>query len=267
MATDKVFDLWYIVASCKADLDLDSTKHDLRFLKWAIDGFRDLNESGVLETYKSVRLTVNKNGTVDLPDDYEDYTKVGLCEHGYIINFVANDTICLVPPKVDCCLDAVKEAERCCRDGNFGAGGYLNDGWYGNQWYYLPSFHNGQFTAGIYGLGAGFYNAGFRVNDADRTIQFDKFLCAKEIILEYRSNGGIDKGNAYIPDFAIKALRHYVHWQRCMFSRDPLEKRDTEMHRFRYQRNLKRIVAQINALTASELLDIVRSSFHQAAKR
>jgi len=262
------FDLWYIVNSCKMDIDLDNTKHDLRFLKWAIDGFRDMNEAGVLNnTYKTLRLKVNDDNTVDYPKDYESYTKLGFICGDQIINFKANDNISLAPPKVDCNDQIIKEACDCVNTGNFNSNTF-SYGYWNTNWQYIPYFHNGQFTAGFYGLGEGFNTAEFREDPENARFKFGHGIHGfKEVVLEYKSTGGLENGNTYIPESAIKCLRSYVHWQRCLFSKDPAEHRDHDLHRRRYQRNIKRVVASINAMTAVEILDIVRSSFHQLPKR
>ena len=266
----KIYDLWYIVASVKADIDQVDTKHDVKFMKWAIDGFRDMNEAGVLPCYKSVRLPINADGTVDWPDDYEDYSKIGLCVNGRIINFTLNQSLCLAPPNTDCCGQTLPDLSAVVYSPDFVppmASGYWN--W---QWYYLPSFHNGQFVAGMFGVGEGFSIGQFAVDAANRRFKLNfeavaKFATQHEIVLEYKSNGGIDEGNAYIPEFAIKALRSYVHWQRCLFSKNPADNQFMETHRRRYQRNIKRIVAQVNGMTTTQILDIIRASIYQMPKR
>jgi hypothetical protein len=195
-------------------------KHFMKFFQWATNGYREMNKANVIQsTIKSVNLPLNEFNEAILPGDYYDYIKIGLCCHGYIVNFDKNDSICL-ERKAPCCIEDIK----CCMDTVNNGNAYL---WFfGNswQWGYMPYQHNGQFTAGYYGRGEGFYHGGYRIDAEKGVIKFDKCVRAEHVVLEYQSSGGIEQGNAFVPDMCIEALRHYVQWQRCMFSRDPAER-------------------------------------------
>lgn len=266
MNEGKQYDLVYTVASVKADLGINDTRRDLQFQKWAIDAFRDLNSFGVLPTTITGRFKMNEDRTVDLPADFLDYNKIGLCVGHRIINFTANESLCLAPPALNCCGETIDQAISAIRDPlSWPALGE----WLNTNWFYLPNFHNGQFVAGMYGQGDGFNMGNFRVNLERRQIQFDRFISPdiQEIVMEYKSSGGLETGNAYIPQDVSEAITHYIHWKRCLFSKIPAEKVDEPRHRKYYTHNVKRIAARVNAMTASEILDIVRSSIFQTPKR
>ncbi len=259
----QVKSLYYIVQQCQADLDMQNTKHSMRFMQWAINGYREMNKANVIQnTIKSTTLILDEHREAILPSDYYDYVRIGVCIQGYIINYDRNDTICHERRREPCTDDEV-----CCTLDNIWAnpqGWWLGNYW---QWGWMPYNHNGTFNAGYYGKGEGFYHGGYVIDEERGIIKFDKRVKCDFVLLEYQSSGGIEEGNAYIPDICIEALRHYVHWQRCMFSRDPAERNNQETHRKRYQREVKRIVAKVNSLTMHQILSEFRASIHQLPKR
>lgn len=233
-----------------------STKHDLKWYSWAIAGFRRLNMANILNTQKTVQLTVDEDNAVFLPPDYVDYMKIGACVNGYIVNFDANDQICL-KRDAPCDCDSITQA--------------LTTDWTNyayNDWCYLPFYNNGQFVSGLYGVGEGFYHGGYKIDHELGKIQFDNYVRISKILLEYQSSGGIEQnGNAYIPEYAVDALRQYVHWQRCKFSRDPIEHGDTAQQKRDFRMAANQALRKVAGITPNEILSIVRSSFHQGPKR
>lgn len=263
-------DLWYIVNMVKMDLGIDSNAHDIRFLKWAVDGYKSLALGNVMKSsIKTERFDVIHNldtgeRYINMPDDFVDYYKIFICIRGYIINLDANDNICIAPPKLNCCgqelADAIDQDVNKCQ---------LYDGynWQGTYWDYFPYWKNGQFVAGMYGRGEGGYRAGYKMDWENRRIVFDKFLKHDEVIIEFKTNGIKSNGNAIVPEGYEQAITDYVHWKRCMFSKDAGEHRDYEEHRKQFQRGVKRLIARSMAMTVVEILDIYRNSIYQAPKR
>lgn len=261
-------DLWYLVSSVKSDIQAKNSNHDLTFYKWAIDWFRELNQVNLLPTLRTAVLDINDDGSVDFPSDYAGWNKIGFPCNGYIINFAVNDRISLVPKTRDCDGKIISSyLDTLCNS-------CVTNQWAadcGDNWYYIPYHHNGQFVAGMYGRGEGFYHGGYRINEEKNQIQLDEYVYKyrglKQVVLEYESNGGIDQGNAYIPDYALNSGRWYIHWQRSLFSIDPAVQRMKADYGRRYQRGIKMIVVKLNSMSAQQILSIVRASIHQLPKR
>lgn len=261
------FDLFYIIDSVKTDRDIDHTKFDVKFHKWTIDVFRKLNAFNLLPTYKSILLDVDpRDNSIRVPNDYIEYTKIGLVSNGKILNLSLNDNISIAQQRYNCCLEAVTELNF-NSNAEMGVPFYSTISWYDWQWYYLPSFHNGQFVAGRYGQGEGFYRGGYREDKANRRIVFDQFLKFPTVCLEYKSSGGIITGNTYLPENAIAPMVNGVHRERCKHSKDPAEHADFALYNREFSRSVKLLAAQEAGLTAGQILDIFRSSIHQLPKR
>lgn len=265
-------DLWYIVSMVKQDLDMDSNTHDIKFFKWAQDGYKEAAHSNVIKNcFKAERIPII-NHRAQLPDDYVDYYKIGICRGGYMLNFTANDGICLAAPKVDCCGEELgtiidQQFNECC----FNSGIPANLPYPYAYWDYSPYFKNGQFIAGMYGRGANVYTGGYRVDLANMEIVLDRCVHADELVLEYKSTGVKDDGNAVVPEGCEKGLQYYVHWQRKLHQVHPkktgIDFSEEDRYRRQFQRSLKRMNARINGLKLIEVQQIIRASIHQAPKR
>jgi hypothetical protein len=261
---DNIYTLEYCVNSTLADIDKTESKAFLRHLKWANDAFRRLNLADGLPTMKTVTLEVDSStNTAILPNDYIEYSKIGLCVNGVLVNFDMNDALCLDSAEADsvcACTDEEITAgiEACCN-------GIGSEG----TWYYpyYSQYHNGQFVAGIYGAGAGFRHGGFKINLEANKIQFDSCVTASEVVLEYKSSGMSTDGNAIVQQTAIPAIEAYIHWKRCKFSKDTMEKRDTEMHRRTWVAESSAMFKRKNALTYSDWLSLFRKLSFQSPKR
>ncbi len=265
-------DLWYVVNSVKMDCGLDGAQHDLRFLKWAVDGVKDMALANVISNASKTErmpVVVDENTGqrfVNLPDNFVDYLKISVCYQGYIVNLDANDNICIAPPKLNCCgqemVDKIDDEIRNWSADNQAV--LANSSYY---WDYFPYWKNGQFVAGMYGRGEGGYRAGYKIDWNNRQIVLDRYLKATEIIVEYKTNGMDDRGNAIIPEGVEDAVIAFVHWKRCLYSKDNNEHSNYKEHKRMYQRQVKRVNARKMAMTVVEILDIYRASIHQGVKR
>lgn len=265
----------YVIGKVKTDFEILGTSQDLRIRSMCCDVFRDMNQFGALPTIQTAILKVDKHGVAEFPDDYQEYYKIGLHHCGRILNLTANDQIALTP-RCDC--HTTQEEFQCCVDdlvgvrqvaGAWGDGGVASGDWsLGQMWNYLPGFHNGQYVAGFYGNGAGVYRGGYRINEQERYIQLEFRGCHdKEIAIEYKSSGGIDTGNAYIPVMAVDCLIYGVKTRLCENSINPAWANKTQLFATRYSKRIKRTISHIHGMTPTEILQIVRSSFTQLPKR
>lgn len=263
-----VYDLHYIVSSVMADLGETDNTNFKQLLKWAIDGYRRVNLGGTFEsTIKTVRLKLDESNATDLPLDYVDYIKIGVCVNGHIINFDYHPNLCIGGARVkkDECGDEV--IINCLSKFENGTA-ELSDY---NRWGYLPYFHNGQHVAGYYGLGEGFNGYGYRIDLANRKIYFSSYVEVDEIILEYRTKGIDSTGNAIVPETAISTLTSFVHWKVNSFPKKGINKRaslnDAMYWENQFRLEWKGMVRRKNALTKDEWLTVIRKSIHQLPKR
>jgi len=263
-----IYDLHYIVSSVMADLGEKDNSKFKQLLKWAIDGYRRLNLAGSFDTtIKTVRLPMSSSNTIDIPLDYVDYIKIGVCINGYLCNFDHHPSLCI---------DEAKYKKNACGDeevintlDNFSKGNVTPSNFI--NWGYTPHFHNGQHVAGYYGLGEGFSGRGYKMDLKNRKIHFSSYVEVDEVILEYKTKGIDSTGNAIIPETAIPVLNAFVHWKRNSFE---VSKRTNRVDlnqamywKNEFQREFKGMTRRENAMTKDEWLTVIRSSIHQLPKR
>lgn len=263
-----VYDLNYVVNSVLADLELPQGRHYIRYLKWANDGFRKMNLAGLMPTIKTKRIAVDKTtNTVALPSDYIEYTKIGLCCGGVILNYSMNKDMCLPEDKANFC-DCDSEAISC-------AIGECNNGYYASPfgWNYYGyagvgyGTGNAGFPMPLYGLGAGFQYGTFRINTQNGTIQLDSCVTAGEVILEYYSTGLGDDGNCTISQSAIPPLTAFVHWQRALNSIAVQDRQMATQRQRLWESEVRSYVRRKESMNKSEWMQLIRKYTYQTVKR
>lgn len=260
----KIFDLHYIVKSVQADLGENHTGNFKRYFKWAIDGYRRIKLANVIPyDFTSVRLTMDENRNwVDLPADYLEYRKIGLCVpfNGteYLLTLDVNDNIC-IPKDHPCdCAVQIPEAVDAITRGDFD--------YFQNYYGYIGYYHNQQFVAGHFGLGEGFYGGGYRIDEENGRIHFDSYITQNDIVLEYRSSGIPENGNARIKETMIPVLVNYVHWMIAKHKRRK-SAIDVRVAKQDFVRELKALNHKKLSFTKAEFLQSDRRSVHQLPKR
>jgi hypothetical protein len=196
----------YIVNLVLMDINENTSVKRKKALQYAILGLTRLNLY-TLDSIRTVYLTQNDNFTVDVPNDYIDYTKIGVVLDGQIITLSLNNDIPF-PDKNKCA--PVNNASKDDTVFNlFGSDYYFPDFGYS----YLDYYRNGQYVGEQYGLGGGLGLFEFRYNPEDRQIAFTDKANNGEIILEYKSSGINKDGSSIVPREAVEPLRRWVHWQ------------------------------------------------------
>lgn len=274
----QVNSLGYVVNQALADVELPATTHFVRFLGWAVKGYKAINLLGMMPNIKTVSIPIDQTTrTAQLPQDFISYIRIGVCCNGIFINFDYNEEICLNGTNMPeaCCANTNEEIANsissiCCNFPN-GASN-CNCGDYGS-WYW-PMWTNGiwDYSVPNFGIGPGYYHGGFRINKELGQIQFDSCVNAESFVMEYIGSGFDDMGNAVVPEDAIPTLVAYVHWQRCLFTRgaDALETRWLRQEAVTHQRQfliyLQDWNHRNNSMNKYDYLDIFRRFTFQAVK-
>ena len=240
-----------IVSLVKIDIGRSDSSKDLQFKKWAIQGWKQIGMFNVAPFFKSVKLKVT-NRKAELPIDYQEYVKIGLCVGGKIMNYTLNEKICLLSDEV-CCVDYQEDFV------NTDLVLFNEKDNFPYRLGYIP-YNEEQVFNGVYGHGNTIYRGGYRINEETRQIVFDFDI--DEIVIEYR--GGED--NAYIPDYCVQALVEYVHLQRCKYTNNPSERAMLQVHKKLWIQQVRIANSKRNGLTAYEILDIFRNSWKQTLK-
>jgi len=238
----------YAVNQCLVDIeDYDMAQYQ-RFLQFANLGYTDLNLF-VTQNVKVAYLKVNDNKTVDLPNDYMDYLKIGVEINGQVWTLTLNDDM-LLPRTTDACGEIIPPDLRAIGDDVDGTKALIpNFGFY-----FAAHFRNGQYIGERYGIGGGFNMAYFRIDHEKRQIVFDSELPDGTIILEYKSSGVKADGSTVIPRKVIPALTAYIHWRRLQYNdKKPLSQKNN--YRELYYIEYEKLQMLENSFTIDEYLD------------
>ena len=260
----------YCVNSVLADMNETSKRYYLRFLNYGIEGYRRLNLGNMVSpSIKTCVLEIDHaTKTAQLPNDYVDFLKIGYSCHGTIVNLdyapdlrleLSND---IFPSACDC-QDELNQCQQLI-GGGLGQdfGGYP---FYSNYWYYGSYWHNGQYTAGFYGYGAGVYRNAYNINKEKWQVQFDSYIKADFVVMEYVSNN-IANGNAYIDETHIIAIKNYIQWRAAL--NDPTKNRlEAQLWERMWKSEVRGIIARQSALTAWDWRNTARKSFIATPKR
>lgn len=197
-----------IVRSVMVDLKDYAFRDHRRLLHLAAQGFTELNMF-VINNVKSVLLPINENFTVDLPDDYIDYLKVGVKINGKVWTLGYNKEIAL-PREVNECGLTIASIVECSSEitsNNFPQWGF----------YFSNHFRNGHYVGELYGMGGGFNIAYYRIDPEKRQIVLTDSVPKGFVILEYLSSGVSAEGATTVPLQAVSAVKEYVHWKRIEY--------------------------------------------------
>lgn len=250
----------YIVERVRLAMNIGTTQYDQQFLQWAIDGYRKLNELELIQaTVKSVKLPVTNN-KANLPTDYQDYLRIGICCNGILINFDKNDDLCLTSETPSCpCSD--EEIEGCISNACNGTGGDI--GW-GYPMVGQP--YSFSYTVGSYGIGPGFYHGGYKLDLAKGQIIFDRCVSAEEVVLEYFGDILNDAGNALILDSHTQCLVNYVNWQRHLWSPDAMLQRSERTRWNTWYTSLLDINSKLQKMNKHEWVQLFRAYTYMGTK-
>lgn len=193
---------WISIDECiNAYMDESEQGNHKYFKLWNL-AYRALTELGLDFFYsvKSVKLPVNPNMTVTIPEDYLNYTKVGILNaQGQIIPLSVNNNITtafdLQPTRIAQTQDPTVFT------------GYSPQGivWW-NYW-------NGYGLSNLYGLPSGSPFVGsFKIDNKNGVIVLDEYFAFDYIMLEYISSPQQGQ-DYYVPIQFKEAVIAYLRWK------------------------------------------------------
>jgi hypothetical protein len=230
MKTNGITTLQTIVYEVMNDLGKTQMHDFKRYLQWAIRGYKKLNMFH-LNTVETFTSSVSEINTVNLPDDFINYTRIGYVKGNVIYTLSRNDDLLLTFSTVD---------------GNEVVGESMKD----NQ-----NILNAVWLAAPQQV----FNIGFyRLDRANNRIVLQGNLSDFTIVVEYISSGISLNGQTYIPEIAREALIAYLHWQRVLNGEGTLNE---AMYRERLFTDAVDDIENFEwSCTPEEFLDVINSA-------
>lgn len=187
-----------------------------RLVQIAIEGITEMNLFHTEEGLEVVYLHMAADQTVQLPDDFIDFVKVGYPLHGQIRLLKRDDNILLPRTFYGSEIGGqfVADTGEAIGHTTYGAvigGIFVADTEEVNQVFFSDHFRNGQFVGGMYAIPSD--TAYYRLDRENRQIVFSGLTPRSEIVLEYISTGLKSDGSSLIPRETVAPIRAYIIWQ------------------------------------------------------
>lgn len=161
-------------------------------------------------TVKSLKLPINANGTVNLPDDYLNYTKVGVFnDRSEVIPLAYNSKLTFFADQLP---TRAQQTEDNTLSIPFNSNGNLLGCNFYNYW------DGYTFSATIYGAPSGSpFIGSFKIDNDAGVIVLSEWFAYQYICLEYISSPAPEQGTYFLPFQFKEALIAYMGWQDIQF--------------------------------------------------
>ena len=234
---------------------------------YALRGVREMGFD-IMKRIKSLKLPVNtNNNTIELPDDYVDYTKIGIVgSDGLIYVFGENKNQNMSMKYV---LDASGNPtdsdgdginDRVDAKGDSNARASLSD-------FESYTFRNFLYEGNIgraYGIGGGKYSGEFRINHEQNRIELYSTAGYDEVVIEYIADEARST-NPSVHIYAENALRSYIYY-RLIERKANVPMGEKSRARQEYYNEKRLANARLKSFTKEEALKTIRKNFKQSPK-
>lgn len=239
---------------------------------YALRGIREMGFD-MLKRIRSVKISVNQsNLTAELPDDYVDWTKVGVVgDDGLVyvlgenknINYsqtYAKDSFGnLVDSDNDGVYDRV-DSKTGTASGSPAT--TLIDNPYDS--YLFQNYFSSGAPAALYGIGGGQTYGQFRVNLDQNRLELSGNRDIAEIVIEYVADEARSK-NPSVHAYAEEALRAYIYY-KIVERKSSVPANEKARARSEYYNEYRKANARMKSFKKSEALRTIRKNFKQSPK-
>ena len=268
-----------LIGDFKVTMDGDdyaANASDSAIRNFALRGIREFGFD-VTSRIRSIKLSVESNNTVTLPDDYVDIVKVGIVDSEGILRPMGQNKNINYSQKIKL-NDAGEETETDSNGGplNIEANlikdrdddktstqsGSSDSGRFDN---YL--FENYLYQGGVgrmYGVGGGARVGDYRVNLDQNRLEIETNAGNSEVVLEYIADEARST-NPVIHVYAEEALRSYVYYKLCE-RKSNVPSNEKGRARSEYYNERRKAKARLGNFTKDEALRVIRKNFKLAPK-
>jgi hypothetical protein len=264
-----------ILADFRIGLDSDdyiSNVSDIQLRNIALRGIRDIGFDIGKKT-KSLKLAVNSNDTVTLPDDYVDLIKIGVVgEDGrvYVLNQnkhlnyshkkvspTSRTTFNAGPLDIKANEIVNIEESKTATETNLST---MDD-------FYEFIFENYLYEGGVgrlYGIGGGHGIGEYRINLDQNRIEISANSNVSEIVMEYIGDEA-RSSNPSVHVYAEEALRAYIYY-KLVEKKSTVPANEKARARAEYYNERRLANARLSNFTKEEALKTIRKNFKLSPK-
>ena len=234
---------------------------------YALRGIREMGFD-IQKRIKSLKLTVNTdNDTVALPDDFVDYTKIGVVGGDGLIYVFGENKNQAAPMKYK--TDAAGNPIDSDSDGVYDRVDAKDDvsGRASLSDFESYTFRNFLYEGNIgraYGIGGGKYSGEFRINYEQNRIELYSTAGYSEVVIEYIADEARST-NPSIHIYAENALRSYIYYRLVERKANvPMVEKSRARQEYYNERRLAN--ARLKSFTKEEALKTIRKNYKQSPK-
>lgn len=261
-----------------ADDDYAGNASDTQIRTHALRGIREMGFD-MSKKIRSLKLTVDTaTNTIELPDDYVDWSKVGVVgSDGIIYVLGENKNINYSQAyedgsgnKVGAAADAYDSDgdgvyDRIDSKGatNSGSPASSDDITQGFNSYIFRNYVYGA-SNGLYGIGGGHYYGSFRVNLDQNRLELESNDSISEVVIEYVADEARSK-NPSVHVYAEEALMSYMYY-KIIERKASVPANEKARARQEYYNERRKANARIKSFTKEEALKTIRKNYKQSPK-
>ena len=260
-----------------ADDDYAGHASDVQVRTHALRGIREMGFD-LSKVIRSIKITVDStNDTVELPDDFVDWCKVGVVgSDGIVYVLGENKNINYSQAYANASGTKVGNAASATDsdgDGVFdridskgattGATANSNDLTQGFDSYVFRNYVYGA-SNGLYGIGGGHLEGGFRFNLDQNRIELESNESISEVVIEYVADEARSK-NPSIHVYAEEALMSYMYY-KIIERKSSVPANEKARARQEYYNERRKANARIKSFKKEEALKTIRKNYKQSPK-
>tara|TARA_R100000406_G_C3104476_1_gene122825 strand:+ start:732 stop:1547 length:816 start_codon:yes stop_codon:yes gene_type:complete len=235
---------------------------------FALRGLREMGFD-MLKVIRSLKLEVSNN-TATLPDDYVDWSKVGVVGTDglvYVLSENKNINISQKYSKINGSVydsdgDGLNEREDDkTSTGTKASSDSISDGF--DSSLFRNYVYNGE-VGRLYGIGGGNYEGEFRVNLDQNRLEIKSNSDVSELVMEYVADEA-RSSNPQVHVYAEEALNSYIYY-RLIERKAAVPANEKQRARAEYYNERRKANARMKSFTKEEALKTIRKNYKQAPK-
>lgn len=259
----------FIISIASGDYANNAADNQIRGI--ALRGIREMGFD-LSKRIRSLKLSVGSNNTATLPDDYVDWSKIGVVGADGLVYVLGENKNLNYSQKYstsngntydsdgDGLLDR-EDSKTATSSGSPAQDSGITDGM---ESFIFRNYLYNDDEGGLYGIGGGQYYGEFRINLDQNRVEIKNNSDISEIVMEYVA----DEARSADPKIHIyleEALRAYIYY-KLIERKTGVPQMEKTRARAEYYNERRKANSRMKSFTKEELLKTIRKNYKQSPK-